>query len=90
MVGMKIGTWLEAREAPVPATAVTRRFHIFNADNGSYVGFIRWYTPWRKYGFFPPESGPAAAVFEEVCLRDIADFLEKLTAERKESRAHPA
>ena len=39
------------------------------------LGKIAWFSSWRKYAFFPEPN----TVFEEDCLRDIADFCEQQT-----------
>ena len=39
------------------------------------LGEVKWYSPWRKYAFFPA----AGCLFEEVCLKEIAAFLEWAT-----------
>ncbi len=37
------------------------------------IGEIRWYGAWRRYAFFPGRD----TLFEQDCLRKIADFCEK-------------
>lgn len=49
------------------------------AKNGSMLGEVRWFARWRKYGFFPSPN----CVFEQVCLREIAEFLEWATHTHK-------
>lgn len=46
------------------------------------LGLIKWYPPWRKYSFQPL----ANTVFEEDCLRDIADFIVEETEAHKKGR----
>lgn len=47
------------------------------------LGEIRWYGAWRKYAFFPSQQ----TLFEEVCLREIAMFIENRTqAHRREKK----
>ena len=50
-------------------------------DGGDYaeLGEVRWYSPWRRYSFFPTNG----SLFESQCLRDIAAFCDWLMAERK-------
>ena len=43
-----------------------------------FLGWIKWYAPWRQYCFFPSEQ----MVFSRGCLRDINDFIEEHKAER--------
>jgi len=45
---------------------------------GAKIGEVKWFGRWRKYAFFPFD-----AIFEEVCLRDIADFIERETSAQK-------
>jgi len=46
------------------------------------IGIVKWYAPWRKYAFMPYSN----TVFEQDCLRDIADFCERRTKEHKEAK----
>lgn len=41
------------------------------------LGSIHWFSKWRKYIFEPT----ATTYYDPVCLREIADFLEKQTKE---------
>jgi hypothetical protein len=49
------------------------------SEDGVDLGQVKWYGPWRKYVF---EHGDN--VYEQVCLRDIAQFCEELTKEHKD------
>jgi hypothetical protein len=43
------------------------------------LGFVKWFARWYKYAFFPePEM-----LFEQTCLREIADFCEHQTKAHK-------
>ena len=44
------------------------------ADTGQHLGDIKWYASWRKYAFFPEPN----TLYEQDCLRDIANFLEEI------------
>ena len=46
---------------------------------GDHLGYVRWMARWRKYCFYPEPN----CIFEETCLRDIADFIEARTFEHK-------
>lgn len=46
---------------------------------GHVLGQIRWYGSWRRYAFFPGQG----TLFEEQCLRDLADFIDHATRERR-------
>jgi hypothetical protein len=59
--------------------AKTDSWFIYAKDGSTGLGAIRWFGRWRKYCFFPM----AETVFEENCLRDIAEFIVKITKEYK-------
>ena len=46
---------------------------------GNYLGYVRWFARWRKYSFYPEPN----CVFEDLCLREIAMFIEARTFEHK-------
>jgi len=55
-------------------------YEVYTKKEHDYLGQVKWYFPWRQYSFFPGTY----LVFEKTCLRDIANFLEKLMMERNE------
>lgn len=57
----------------------TLLWHVVPKDSVGGIGLIHWYGPWRKYCFSPH----AKTVYEQQCLRDIADFCEQKTREHK-------
>lgn len=52
---------------------------------GNELGQVRFYPQWRKYAFFPT----AQTLFEQDCLRDIADFCETATKEWRRAAQEP-
>ena len=74
--------WIEF--VPVAATPShkTKRWVVRPKDGSNPVGGISWYGPWRRYVFSPA----AATVFEEQCLRDIAEFVADQTREHRAQR----
>lgn len=52
---------------------------------GVLLGRIAWYGSWRKFSFMPNSNLPL--VFEEDCLRDIADFCVQQTKKYRSRRA---
>lgn len=40
--------------------------------HGALLGTVSWYAQWRRYAFQPV----AGTVFDAVCLREIATFVE--------------
>ena len=67
--------WLDIIEEP--QITKTRRFLVKNSKSGMLIGWIRWYGVFRGYAFFPCEG----TVYEEDCLRDLAECIESLTKE---------
>ena len=50
------------------------RYSCCNNKSGAVLADVFYYTPWHKYCVkFNPSS-----VFDEGCLRDIADYLSQL------------
>lgn len=56
----------------------TRTWYV-ETQGGTVLGFIAWYSPWRKYCFYPA----ANVLFEQDCLRDIAKDIEAATKSHK-------
>lgn len=44
-----------------------------------FLGQIYWFGRWKRYSFYPASE----TVFEQDCLRKIADFCERQTEEIK-------
>ena len=65
-------------DAPKPKTKVWR---VVSKYETGQLGWIGWYAPWRKYSFYPE----AGTLYEQVCLREIADFCERKTKEHKQN-----
>lgn len=71
---------------PGPAKPRTSTWSIFNRYENTKIGTISWFGRWRKYAFHPGND----TVFEEVCLREIAEFCERKTTEHCQKRAQEA
>lgn len=55
------------------------------------LGLIKWYSPWRRYCYFPGERferwhQPVRTVYSAECLRTIADFIDALMEARDQER----
>lgn len=74
--------WIRFCDEGKSDSGKTSRFSVRAKDGGALLGEVRWFGRWRKYAFFPEEL----AVFEQDCLRTIADFCE---AQSKEHRGQP-
>ncbi len=58
----------------------TRRMWVVNKHDDVPLGNIGWFGRWRKYAFYPLPG----MVFEQDCLRDIADYIETMTKEHRQ------
>lgn len=62
---------------PKPKTLTWR---VLTAERRPLIlGEIKWYSQWRCYAFFPTTG----TLYEKRCLRDIANFCEKATADHR-------
>ena len=84
---MSEARWIRFVEVPVP----DRRTRCWRVETkgvvGVLLGGVEWYTGWRKYVFEPVggSDGVSGVAFEEVCLRDIAAFIEARTREHRDA-----
>jgi len=46
---------------------------------GLAIGLVKWHPAWRKYAFFPVVD----TVWEEDCLKEVAEFVEEETRKHK-------
>lgn len=60
-------------DAVLSSTRKTNVWEVVTDDLKHSLGFIKWYGNWRGYAFFPGY----ATIFEQKCLRHIAEFIEK-------------
>lgn len=79
-------SYIHFESAGESASGKTKLWHVLSNDQACVLGTVAWYAPWRKYAFSALSS---ACVFEQDCLRDIADFCERetLTHKRKKYEA---
>ena len=47
------------------------------------LGEIRWQASWRRYAFFPELH----TLYDESCLRTLADYCQMKTQDHREARA---
>jgi hypothetical protein len=58
------------RFIPAPPKPKTKVWWVVSKYDDTHLGWIGWFSKWRKYSYFPrPDT-----VYEEVCLKEIADF----------------
>jgi len=82
-----IGEYCTARKYKKDPRRKTDIYALYG-ENGSFLGSIKWYAPWRKYSL--EVSGPLAHIapvmFEDKCLDAISMFLKMITSQRKMKR----
>ena len=72
-------SWIKFEPTGCSKSGKTKVYEVIPKDGGGSLGRIAWYAPWHKYAFFPSSY----TIFEQDCLRDIADFCERQTFEHK-------
>lgn len=71
-------------ELPQDPKKKTKVWEIYTKDDNILLGRVGWFTSWRKYCFSPIIKQGEYQVYEQQCLRDIADFVEEQTKLQKE------
>jgi DNA-directed RNA polymerase subunit M/transcription elongation factor TFIIS len=69
------GTHIKFVEAEFQPKVKTKTWVVISKYGDGDLGTIMWFGRWRKYAFFPlPDT-----VYEQVCMREIALFIENKT-----------
>ena len=77
--------WIAVRDLGIKKGQKTHIWQVITTDENQFIlGTVKWFGRWRKYCFFPALID--ALVFEEDCLRDIANFLVEQTAEHRRNK----
>jgi hypothetical protein len=63
-------------------SGLTKRFVVESMFKGGIVGMIKYKANWRKYAFFPVRD----SYFEEVCLYNLASFVNAINYKLKNER----
>lgn len=75
--------WIEFKKIEKQSGRKADIWAVYSKEHNFELGLIMWHGPWRGYAFFPSIK----TLYEKVCLRDIAEFLEtetkKYLAEKK-------
>ncbi len=74
-----IGKHLEVEETPPKIGRKTRCWLVRSRNDGTLLGSVEWYGPWRQYNFDPCGD----TTFNSGCLLDIVAFLKKETQRQK-------
>jgi hypothetical protein len=72
---------MEAQLLVQKSDAKTQRWEIRSKSDGSVLGIIKWFGPWRQYCFVKDDL-----VFSAGCFRDNASFLEDLNRKHKQGK----
>lgn len=72
--------WITVQWAGSSQSGKTEIWTVRNSTSMVLLGEIRWHGPWRKYAFVPAKF----TVFEEECLRDIANFCQDSTIRHRD------
>lgn len=68
------GKWITFRWKRPSESGKTQVWELIS-DSHDLLGYVEWAGRWRKYVFFPLSM----TIYEETCLRDIAEFIELQT-----------
>lgn len=79
MTGVYEGPHITFCYKGVPPNRKTSVWEIHNRYEYGLLGTVKWFGRWRKYCFFPA----ADCVFEEVCMREISQFIVDRTNEHR-------
>jgi hypothetical protein len=80
------GTHIGFRDVGPSESGLTRKFKVYSLDDAFLLGTIAWAGRWRKYVFSPVVE--YQTIFEEVCMREIAAFIEGKTHAHRANRAN--
>lgn len=79
--------WIRFEECAVTPGRKTEVWNVVAKDGDVILGSVFWYGAWRRYVFGSTIDHEDGVIFEERCLRDIAEFVEARTREHKVARA---
>jgi hypothetical protein len=87
---MSEAKYIEFHWAGYSKSGTTETWRVMAKENHVQLGLIKWDAPWRCYSFFIYPSMFANKddylKYEKVCLRDIANFCEKVTLMQREKK----
>ena len=50
------------------------------SKRGVFLGDVKWYTPWRRYSFYPEVD----TIYDDLCLHEITMFIKELMIKKGE------
>lgn len=69
---------VEMRPVPAPDRK-TSIWEVCSIQGGLSLGEVKWFAHWRQYTFWPA----VGTIYDESCMREIADFVEAETKKHK-------
>lgn len=72
---MRPVSWIKFTFHGNSPSGLTKLWMVQRANGDTVLAWIAWYAPWRKYTMHTLEG----VVFDQACLREIADFCENET-----------
>jgi hypothetical protein len=78
--------WIKFVEVNLRDGRKTQVWAVLTTDGKFCLGRVAWYSPWRKYCFFPSDK----TVFEEDCMLKILQWCQGQTRARKASHVAQA
>mgnify|MGYP001575296905 CR=1 FL=1 len=61
----------------------THVWTVVTKDGGVGLGEVKWFGRWHGYAFYPKPD----MIYDEACLRDVADFIKAQMDARRAARA---
>ncbi|MBI2108731.1 MAG: hypothetical protein HYT93_00920 [Parcubacteria group bacterium] len=75
------GTYIYFQEIESNDTRDISHYEVRNTKERAFLGYISWFPRWNTYVFHPREQ----TIYEETCLREIAQFCVLVTKKHKKS-----
>lgn len=71
--------YLEFVEMGESPSGKTKIWSVMNSNDGSLLGQVKWYGPWRKYVFFSEPN----CIWSADCLEDLSKFVNQKMKEKQ-------
>lgn len=80
MNSYQLGKYMDVLEITLP----NRKTHTYQlkSKQGDSLGEVKWNPGWRKFCFYPVND----TVFDDKCLVDLIEFIQKLNLIHKEEK----
>ena len=82
---IKVKRYIELADCNWSASGKTKIWSVMQIGVEGFrlkLGEIRWQASWRRYAFFPQ----VCTVYDESCLRTLADYCQMKTQDHREAR----